>query len=230
MLEGRDKMIYQAAINVLVLTLKSGNDNAAVIQDKLNTLSSQLGTIETVMKETATALVKTAEGKSDEFEDWASDMRAKVYGGCVASILCPPCVIPCYAIAAGILESEIDDYKEETEAFVKDFNSWATTFTGMAEMAVEASTVSKDWYLKVTDFKNVISVQYDLIKGTAEYLWVSHEMRQIVSNDLVALIEACDKIIVETTGKLEGEDEMALNAEFSSAPKKSLQFDELTEE
>jgi len=31
MLEGRNKMIYQAAIKVLVNTLKSGNSNAAVI-------------------------------------------------------------------------------------------------------------------------------------------------------------------------------------------------------
>jgi len=39
MLEDREKSIYEAAIRVLVNTLKSANNNAAVIQDKLYTLS-----------------------------------------------------------------------------------------------------------------------------------------------------------------------------------------------
>lgn len=38
-LEDREKSIYEAAIRVLVNTLKSANNNAAVIQDKLYTLS-----------------------------------------------------------------------------------------------------------------------------------------------------------------------------------------------
>lgn len=47
MLEGRDKAVYEAAIKVLVNTLKSANDNAASTQDKLYTLTSQLVNIET---------------------------------------------------------------------------------------------------------------------------------------------------------------------------------------
>jgi len=56
MLEGRNKAIYQAAIKVLVNTLKSGNNNAAQIQQKLLKLSDQLIEIETKMQATATAL------------------------------------------------------------------------------------------------------------------------------------------------------------------------------
>lgn len=205
-LTGRSKMIYTAAIKVLVNTLKSGNDNCAQVQDKLYTLSSQLITIETKMKATAERLRETAAGKSKEFNEWKSDMRAKVYGGCAASILFPPAVVACYAIGAGVLESEIAKYKRETEAFVKDFNRWAETFTDMSTMASQASTVSKKWYGKVTDFKNVIQNQYDLIEGTQDYLYISHDMRQMVSDDLVILIEECDKIIEDTTGRLEGAD------------------------
>jgi len=80
-------------------------------------------------------LKETAAGKSKEFTDWRDDMRAKVYGGCVASILFPPAVIACYGIAAGVLESEIASYKRETEAFVAEFNSWSETFTGLSTMA-----------------------------------------------------------------------------------------------
>jgi len=39
MLEDREKAIYEAAIRVLVNTLKSANNNAGLIQDKLYTLS-----------------------------------------------------------------------------------------------------------------------------------------------------------------------------------------------
>lgn len=149
-------------------------------------------------------------------------MRAKVYGGCAAGMIFPPAAAACYAIGAGILESEIADYKRETEAFVKDFNNWADTFVGMATMSKQASTVSKSWYNKVTDFKNVIQSQYDLIEGTQDYLWMSHDMRQMISDELVVLMTECDKIIEDTTGRLEGEDEMALNAEFKKGGNKSL--------
>jgi len=87
------------------------------------------------MKATSDALRETAKGKSREFNDWKKDMRAKVYGGCAAGIIFPPAAAACYAIGAGILETEIKKYQRETEAFVRDFNSWAETFTGMSTMA-----------------------------------------------------------------------------------------------
>lgn len=52
-------------------------------------------------------LKETAKGKSKEFREWRDDMRAKVYGGCAASIFLGPAVFACYGIAAGVLESEI---------------------------------------------------------------------------------------------------------------------------
>jgi len=62
-------------------------------------------------------------------------MRAKVYGGCAASIIFGPAVVACYGIAAAALESEIASYKRETEAFVTEFNSWSETFSGLSTMA-----------------------------------------------------------------------------------------------
>jgi len=50
----------------------------------------------------------------------------------------------------------------------------------------------------------------------------------MVSDDLVELIKECDKIIADTTGRLEGEDEQSLNAELDTD--KSPVFDDLTEE
>jgi len=102
-------------------------------------------------------LKRTAKGASEEFKKWRKDMRAKVYGGCVASILTTPAgVVACYSIAAGVLESEIAKYKRQVEAFQKDFESWAKTFTALATMAGDASKVSKEWYVKTVDFKNII--------------------------------------------------------------------------
>lgn len=177
MLEGREKAVYQAAIKVLVNTLKSGNNNAAVIQKKLYVLSSTLIEIETQMQQVAHRLRESANGKSREFNDWKKDMRAKVYGGCAAGVIFPPAAVACYAIGAGILESEIAKYKRETEAFVNDFNRWADTFTGMSKMAKSASTVSKSWYGKIQNFKNVIQNQYDLISGTQDILYLMGDMR-----------------------------------------------------
>lgn len=122
-LTGNNKAIYQAAIKVLYNTLKAGLLNCKAIKLNLDTLSSQLIGIETTMGSLSTSLTNTAEGKSTEFKTWRDDMRAKVYGGCTVSVLCgPQCIVICYSIAAGVLESEIAKYKRETEAFVKEFN------------------------------------------------------------------------------------------------------------
>ena len=71
-------------------------------------------------------------------------MRAKVYGGCAACILAPPTCPICYGTAAAILETNIAKYKRETEAFVREFNSWADTFGLLQKMAGSAAKVSKD--------------------------------------------------------------------------------------
>ena len=94
----------------------------------------------------ALRLRRTAEGKSEEFNKWAHDIRAAVYGGCTAAILLGPAVIACEATAAIILEKKIADYKRETESFVKEFTEWAGTFEEMKKMADGASKVSAHWY------------------------------------------------------------------------------------
>jgi len=156
-------------------------------------------------------LKRTASGASDEFKRWRKDMRAKVYGGCAASVIAGPGgLVACYSIAAGVLESEIAKYKRETEAFVKDFTDWSETFSTLSMMAGQASAVSKEWYTKVVDFKNVIEAQYNLISGTADVLYLDHSLRQEISNQLNTLITECDKIIADTTGRLEAQDESQL--------------------
>merc|ERR1712113_588566 len=108
-------------------------------------------------------LKKTAAGKSEEFKKWSHDMRAKVYGGCAACIIQPATCPICYGTAAAILETNIAKYKRETEFFVKDFNSWADSFTVLSTMAKQASTVSKSWYIKIVDFKNTIQATLDFV-------------------------------------------------------------------
>lgn len=89
-------------------------------------------------------------------------MRAKVYGGCVAGLLCGPlaaeCLVTCYAISATVLESEIAEYKRETEYFEKDFNKFADSFSMFATMADQSEKLAIKWYYKISDFKDVIEV------------------------------------------------------------------------
>jgi len=58
---------------------------------------------------------------------------------------------------------------------------------------------------------------------------MSHDMRQMVSDELKILITECDKIINDTTGRLQGEDEQSLNAELNNNTKSPV-FDDLTED
>lgn len=157
MLVGTDKIIFEAAIKTLSNGLSSANEQCALIQDKLEQLSTDLITIETEMNAISDRLKRTSKGESEIFEEWRDDTRAKVYGGCAASIVLGPAgVTTCYTIAAIALETRIADYKREVEAVEKDFNSWAATFQTLATMAGQASAVSKEWYHKVVDFKTEV--------------------------------------------------------------------------
>lgn len=55
------------------------------------------------------------------------------------------------------------------------------------------------------------------------------DMREMISESLTELITECTKVINDTTGRLQGEDEQMLNAAVPSTDA-SLQFDDLTEE
>merc|ERR1712110_884877 len=151
----------------------------------------------------ADRLKMSANGQSEEFENWKHDMRAKVYGGCAASVLMGPgAVAICYSVGAGVLETEINEYKAEVTRFEAEFNSWSETFSVLATMAGQAKDVSMNWYEKLTDFRNIIQNQYDLISGTEDVLWMSQEMRSMVTDSLDELVEQCDIIINDTTVNL----------------------------
>lgn len=116
-----------------------------MILNKLDTLGHDLVRITTEMAEVSKRLKKTADGASKDFEEWRDDMRAKVYGGCAASvILGPGGLAACYGIAAAVLETEIADYKAEVEKFRKDFLAWSETFGALATMSSQAQKVCND--------------------------------------------------------------------------------------
>jgi len=47
------------------------------------------------------------------FKNWLHHMRAKVYGGCSASILFPAAKKTCYAIAQGVVKAKIAQWTEK---------------------------------------------------------------------------------------------------------------------
>lgn len=150
-------------------------------------------------------LQNTADGKSAEYEQWVKDMRAKVYGGCVASILCgPACVTVCYSVGAGVLESEIAKYNRATTAFCTEFKTYADSFKTISTMAGEASHVAKEWYGKTQDFQSVIKTEYQLISDTKAVLYMKQRMRTMISDSLNSLIAECETVINDSTGQLHG--------------------------
>jgi len=199
-MKGKEKKLYEASIKVLLATLKTANENAGFIRDKLDTLSKILIKIQSTMGSVASRLRQSAKGKSKEFRDYASSMRAKAYGGCAACVAFPAACIPCYATAAGVLETHLAKYKKAVEGFVKEFNSWAGTFDVLSKMSGQAASVSKKWYGKIVDFKNIIQSDLNYISGVADVLYISQDLRTDVDKHLTKLIAKCDDVIKDTSG------------------------------
>jgi len=132
-------------------------------------------------------------------------MRAKVYGGCAASIFCPPCIVVCYSVGAGVLETEIADYKKETQRLVNEFNTMSSSFRSMANMAGVSIKISKQYTNSIKDFGDQVAIQYNLLKGMQKMLDNVAPLRVAVSKKLDTLIEACDVIMANAKGKLADE-------------------------
>jgi len=132
-------------------------------------------------------------------------MRAKVYGGCAASILCgPPCVAACYSIGAGVLESEIAKYRRNTQAFCDEFKTYSASFKSISTMAGQASHVAKEWYGKTQDFESTIDTEYKLIENMEGVLYMKLKLRNKISASLDSLITTCQTVIDDSTGQLHG--------------------------
>jgi len=205
-LNERETRIYNAAIKVLIKTLKSGTEKASEIKANLKTLADDLIEIEETLSSVSDRLVRAAKGEGEAFDEWASDLRAAVYGGCAASVLLGPGgVATCYSIGAITIETEIANRKEEIEGFKAEFMSWAETFSLLANMAGQAKEVSMKWYFKIESFSVELTNQHDLISGLdeSEILPYDLEMRNLVDDSLDQLIAKCDEVINDTTGRLE---------------------------
>ena len=108
-LSEKNQKIYEAALKVLVNTLKSSDKAAGEIKDKLNNYSNTLIQVQFELSAIAKKMRDTAAGKGKAFNDWKSKMRAIVYGSCGATAICPPCAAACFAAAVPILEGKIKD-------------------------------------------------------------------------------------------------------------------------
>ena len=54
----------------------------------------------------------------------------------------------------------------------------------------------------MVDFKNIIQSDYDLIDGVQDVLYLSAALRDNIDTALLELIDVCDKVITDTTGRL----------------------------
>lgn len=85
--------------------MTTANSNAGDIRDRLDTLSKEFIGIQSEMGSVKDRLRKTAEGKSEEFNAWKADVRAKAYGLCAIGVIFPPALVACEATAAIVLET-----------------------------------------------------------------------------------------------------------------------------
>lgn len=205
-LNERETNLYNAALKVLIKTLNRGIEKAAEIKQNLKTLASDLIQIEETLSSVSTRLVEAANGEGEAFDEWATSLREKVYGGCAASVLLGPgAVAACYGIGAAVIETDIADRKEEIAEFKAEFMSWSETFALLANMAGQAKEVSQKWYFKIESFSVDLGEQVDLISALdeSEILPYDLEMRNMVDDSLDKLIAKCDEVINDTTGRLE---------------------------
>merc|ERR1719379_1752114 len=79
-----------------------------------------------------------------------SSLRATAYGGCAACIACviaaPVCCTVCYSIAAGIVETKINELEADVESAKKALKNLVARFGTIAKQADDLSYISEQTY------------------------------------------------------------------------------------
>lgn len=102
-----------------------------------------------------------ARGMEKNMNSWIADTRAAVYGGCAAAVLLGPGVIACYAIAAGILESKIKNYKDRINTLLEMAKKGGGKSIELAKKAQGDAKYIQEEIILITRWRGQVKTVFD---------------------------------------------------------------------
>jgi len=140
-------------------------------------INSKLGEINGILITFKSGIRARYEHKKNSMNNWIKHTREKVYGGCAASAVFWPAVPVCYSIAAGVLETEIKNYKKSVSRLKKmsemtnvELSKILVDSKSQFEHIMKELVITEIWKEKVISTKDYFKTLFDEKDVTDEVL------------------------------------------------------------
>jgi len=145
----------------------------------------------TVLSETSVVfqnhLAEDEQGQSEWYNHRASDLRAKAYGGCVASVLgALPGLAICYGTAAGVLESYLADLRKEVQEVQQRMHRMGDLFGHLGAQCKVLQERATHEYKSMGEVKSKLIAEKNIIRINTVSFWKSRVLP--LTRQLVALL------------------------------------------
>lgn len=174
------KATIQAAIDTALEELTPLQKKASVAHTDFSELSAQADTFQQHLE-------RDEQGQSEWFNHKKHDLRAKAYGGCVASLICgPACLAICEGTAAGVLENYLSDLKKEVGEVKQRMQHMRALFGKLGAQCDALSARALQDYKSMGEVKSKLITEKHIANPTIVSFWKSRVLP--VTKQVVALL------------------------------------------
>jgi len=186
-----DLETQQQAIRDAQDTMRAAIDTAldelAPLQQKAHTAHEDFKVLSATSVVFQKRLAMDEQGQSEWYNHRVSDLRAKAYGGCVASVVGGVAGLAiCYGTAAGVLESYLADLKKEVQEVQQRMHKMGALFGQLGAQCKVLKDRAIDEYNSMGEVKSKLITERNIIKPKAVTFWKSRVLP--LTRQLVALL------------------------------------------
>jgi len=181
------KQAIHDAQDTMSAAIDTALDELAPLQKKAQTAHEEFAVLSKTSVAFQHQLAEDERGQSDWYNHRASDLRAKAYGGCAASVLGGAIGLSvCYGTAAGVLEGYLSDLKKEVREIQQKMHHMGDLFGQLGARCAELKKAALQEYNSMSEVKSKLVTEKNIIRPNAVSFWKSRVLP--LTKKLVALL------------------------------------------
>jgi len=165
------------------LLLKRSTETLKDVGNNYQEMNKKLGEVNAILESFKLGIKARYEAKKNQMNTWIKHTREAVYGGCVASILIHPFMLPvCYATAAGVLETKIKEYKDSVARLEKLSDM---TITELANLLGNSTSQKK----YIDEELAIIETWKEKVKSNKDYFKILFDQKKVADDDILDFLD-----------------------------------------